>query len=121
MEYAGEKISKAESLRRCELGNDCIFALDDEHDLDGNAPSNPARYLNHSCDPNCEAVPADGRLWIVARRGIAAGEELTFNYSYDLVDYREHPCHCGASECVGYIVAEEFFAHVRKQHTPAQS
>jgi SET domain-containing protein len=55
----------------------------------------------------------------VARRGIQAGEEITFNYGYDLEDYREHPCRCGATGCAGYIVAEEFFGHVRKQRVLA--
>jgi hypothetical protein len=89
--------------------------------LDGNVPWNPARFLNHSCDPNCEAEPDGGRVWIVARRGIRAGEEITFNYGYDLQDYREHPCRCGAADCVGYIVAAEFFEHVKWQRrlTPA--
>jgi len=116
IEYVGERISKAESLRRCAQGNQCIFALDEEHDLHGNVPWNRARFLNHSCTPNCEATLNDGRIWIVARSSIAAGEELTFNYGHDLVDYREHPCNCGANECVGFIVAGEFYAHVRKQN-----
>ena len=116
MEYVGEIISKAESLRRCEQGNHFIFALDERDDLDGNVPWNPARFLNHGCAANCEAMPDDDRIWIVARRDIAAGDELTFNYGYDLVDYGEHPCRCGAPECVGYIVAEEFFEHMRKQN-----
>jgi SET domain-containing protein len=115
IEYVGEKINKAESLRRCESANAYIFSLDDTHDLDGNVPWNPACFLNHSCDPNCEAEPDGGRVWIVARRGIRAGEELTFNYGYDLEDYREHPCRCGADGCAGYIVAEEFFDHVKWQ------
>ena len=115
IEYVGEKITKAESLHRCESANEYIFSLDDESDLDGNVPGNPARFLNHSCDPNCEAEPDGGRVWIVARRGIRAGEEITFNYGYDLEDYREHPCRCGAADCIGYIMAEEFFEHVRWQ------
>lgn len=120
IEYVGEPISKAESLRRCERGENCIFALSDEQDLDGNLPGNPARFLNHSCMPNCEAIWENGRIWIVARRNIKQGKELTFNYGYDLVDYREHRCCCGASQCVGYIVAEEFFEHVRSQRGPSQ-
>jgi hypothetical protein len=114
IEYVGEKISKAESLRRCQAGNPCLFSLDAETDLDGNAPWNPARFLNHSCAPNCDAELIGGRIWIVARRRIRAGEELTFNYGYDLQDYREHPCHCGAPDCVGFIVAEEFFPSLRR-------
>ena len=112
VEYLGERISKRESLRRCERNNEYIFALNDEEDLDGNVPWNPARYLNHSCAPNCDAELQDGRIWIIARRDIQPGEEITFNYGYDLENYREHPCRCGSAQCVGYIVAEEFFRHV---------
>jgi SET domain-containing protein len=119
IEYVGDKITKAESLRRCEADNEYIFTLDDEHDIDGNVSWNPARFINHSCAPNCEAALEAGRVWIVALRDIAAGEELTFDYGYDLVDYREHPCRCRAPECVDYIVAEEFFEHVRRQNTLA--
>jgi len=115
IEYIGERITKDESLRRCEANNEYIFTLNDELDLDGNVPWNPARLLNHSCAPNCEAELDEDRIWIVALRDIKAGEELTFNYGYDLENYREHPCRCGAVECVGYIVAEEFLEHVRKQ------
>jgi hypothetical protein len=113
IEYVGEKISKRESLVRCEQNNEYIFALGDEWDLDGNVSWNPARFLNHSCEPNCEARLEEGRIWVVTRREVRAGEELTFNYGYDLESYREHPCHCGAAGCVGYLVAEEFFSDVR--------
>ena len=115
IEYVGEIITKQESLARCEQSNEYIFALDETRDLDGNVDGNPARFLNHSCEPNCEAQLIDGRIWLVAMREVRAGEELTFNYSYDLADYREHPCRCGAASCVGYIVAEEFFEYVRRQ------
>jgi len=119
VEYLGERISKAESVRRCEAQNWFIFGLDEEFDLDGNVEWNPARFLNHSCGPNCEAVCEQGRVWIVALRYIQPGEEITFNYGYDLTDYAEHPCQCGASNCVGYIVAEELFDHVARAKYPA--
>jgi SET domain-containing protein len=109
VEYRGERISKDESLKRCEAGNPCIFALDEHFDLDGGVNSNPARFINHSCAPNCEAVWIGGLIFIVALRNIQLGEEITFNYGYDLVDYRQHPCHCGDPTCVDYIVAEVFF------------
>jgi SET domain-containing protein len=115
IEYVGERVTRAESLRRCELNNPYIFRLDEGHDLDGDVECNPARFINHSCDPNCDAELIDGRIWIIARRAITAGEELTFNYGYDLQDYQDYPCACGASQCVGFIVAEEFFEHVRTQ------
>jgi hypothetical protein len=60
-------------------------------------------------------VLQEGRIWIVAVRTITADEELTFNYGYDLEDYREHPCRCGAAGCVGFVVAEEFFPHLRSR------
>jgi hypothetical protein len=113
IEYAGERITKAESLRRCEAQNWFIFGLDEEFDLDGNFEWNPARFLNHSCSPNSEALCEKGRVWIAALRDIRLGEEITFNYGYDLDDYAEHPCQCGAPECVGYIVAEELFIQIR--------
>jgi len=115
VEYVGERISKEESLRRCADGNTRIFQLDDEWDLDGDVDSNPARWLNHSCLPNCEARLDEGRIWITSVRRIAAGEELTFNYGYDLADLEEHPCRCGTAECVGFIVAEEFHELVRRK------
>lgn len=115
LEYEGEKITKKESLARCERNNEYIFALDDEYDLDGNVTWNPARFLNHSCAPNCEALLQEGGIWVVSIRNITAGEELTFNYGYDLEDWREHPCCCGAICCVGYIVAEEFFEDVQRR------
>jgi uncharacterized protein len=116
IEYVGRKITKAESLKRCEADNAYIFTLDAEHDLDGDVEWNPARFINHSCAPNCEAELENGHIWIVALRDIAVGEELSFNYGYDLADYREHPCRCSTPECVGYMVAEEFFELVRRQN-----
>jgi SET domain-containing protein len=113
IEYIGEKISKAESARRIDSDNEFIFTLDDEFDLDGKVDWNPARFINHSCDPNCEAEIDGHRVWIIALRDLKAGEELSFNYGYDLVDYHEHPCRCGANECVGFMVAEEHFDKVR--------
>ena len=115
IEYVGERIDKRTSLERCRQGNHCLFHLDENWDLDGDVPWNPARLLNHSCAPNCDAELIDGHIWMVARRAIGAGEEVTFNYGYDLTDYREQPCRCGSPACVGFIVAEELFGHVLAQ------
>jgi SET domain-containing protein len=120
IEYLGEKIDKQESVRRCEANNQYIFALNDREDLDGNVDWNPARYINHSCSPNCEVEWDGSHIWIVAKRAIKAGEEITFNYGYDLVDYREYPCACASANCVGYIVAEQFFERVRKAYSQSQ-
>ncbi len=115
IEYLGERITKAESARRCEQNNPYIFSIDETWDLDGNVSLNPARFINHSCAPNCESQYTDGRIWIVALREIPTGEEITFNYGYDLDDLEDHPCCCGAPNCIGFIVAEEFFAQARRK------
>jgi hypothetical protein len=113
VEYAGERIDKRESMDRCEAGNQCLFYWDDQHDIDGRVDWNPARFANHSCSPNCEARREGDRIWLISIRDIQADEEITFNYGYDLEAYRQYPCRCGASNCVGFIVAEEYFELVR--------
>jgi uncharacterized protein len=113
IEYVGEKITKDEAFKQCELNNEYIFYLDEQFDLNGKVSWNPARLINHSCAPNCDAECIEGRIWLIANRPIRAGEEVTFNYNYDLEDYQSHPCRCGAPECVGYIVAEEYFELLR--------
>jgi len=115
IEYVGERIDKRESLRRCEQNNEYIFTLNEQYDLDGNVEGNLARFLNHSCTPNCEAEVGDDQIWIVTSRDVRAGEELTFNYGFDLEDYQQYICHCRSPHCVGYMVAEEFFDHVSRQ------
>lgn len=115
IEYVGERISKEESLRRRKKGNFFVFIVTEDFDIDGDVKWNPARFINHSCAPNCEARQEDGHIWIIALRDIQAGEELTFNYGYDLQDYEEHPCACGAPGCVGYMIAQEHFEDVRQK------
>ncbi len=114
IEYVGERITKAEADRReavriaaREAGGDgCVyvFELNKRHDIDGDVPWNPARLINHSCAANCEPQVIRGRIWIVARRDIAADEELGYDYGFDYEDWRLHPCRCGTKACVGYIV-----------------
>jgi uncharacterized protein len=121
IEYLGERITKAESLVRCEEENAYIFTLDDQYDLDGDMPWNPARWANHSCSPNCEAYDVEGQIWLFSKREIQAGEEITFNYGYDLEDYQEHPCACGSPACVGFMVAEEFFGVIQRRRDPGMT
>jgi SET domain-containing protein len=115
IEYVGDRVDKTESSRRCEDGNPFIFTINTDWDIDGNVDWNPARFLNHSCSPNCEAQQEDDRIWIVALRDIETGEELTFNYGYDLSEWRDYPCGCGAAACLGFIVAAEHHPAVRRQ------
>jgi SET domain-containing protein len=108
-------VTKPESIELCRMGNEFIFSVNEEYDLDGNIPTNLARFINHSCAPNCEAHVEAGEVWMMALRDIQLGEEITFNYGYDLEDYRDHPCSCGGASCVGYIVGEQFFERLRGQ------
>lgn len=73
-----------------------LFALDDEWTIDGSARTNVARYINHSCDPNCEAEIHDGRIYILSTRDIDVGEELTIDYGDEYFDefIRPHGCKC---------------------------
>ena len=67
-----------------------------------------AMFINHSCDPNCETVEEDGRIWIMAIRAIAAGEEITYDYClYDSAGEDEAICNCGAKNCRGTMYSED--------------
>jgi len=113
--YIGEKISRAESARRLQAGNAYIFHLNYRYALDGETLANTARYINHSCDPNCVVEKTHDTLWIVALRDIKEGEELSYNYGYDLERYKDNPCNCGAKNCCGYILAQQYWERI--QHT----
>ena len=114
IEYTGELITKPEALRREELrlargrrgGDDCVYVFDlnKRLDLDGRTRRNVARLINHSCAPNCRAENIRGRIWIIARREIPAGEELTFDYGFAFAEWSRHPCQCGSKGCAGFIV-----------------
>jgi hypothetical protein len=64
-------------------------------------------FINHSCDPNCETVEEDGRIWINAIRNIAAGEEITYDYCLYDSDEDEAICNCGAKNCRGTLYSKE--------------
>ena len=124
VEYTGERISKVEAkrreqarlarLRRGRDGSVYIFVLNKRHDLDGRTAKNVARLINHSCAPNCRAETIRGHIWIVARRDIPAGEELTFDYGFSYAEWRLHPCRCGSARCVGFIVNNDQRWRVRR-------
>lgn len=124
IQYLGEKISKKESQRRAleweekarkkGAGLVYIFELNKKWDLDGQVGKNPARYINHSCDGNCEAINDEDEIWIVSRKAIAKGEELSYDYGYNMEHFLDHPCKCGSKNCVGYIVREDQRKKVKK-------
>jgi len=117
VEYTGERITKAEAARREEQrlarrqrGQNhsvYIFELNARYDLDGRTRGNVARLINHSCAPNCRVTVERGRIWIVARRDIAPGEEIAFDYGLNFSEWRNHACRCGAVRCAGFIIAQD--------------
>ena len=104
IQYIGAKIAKEESDRRLAAGNVYIFGLNERYSLDGDTPKNTARYINHSCDPNCQTEQFGNTIWIVSIKDIQAEEELTYNYGYEVDDTPADLCHCGAHNCCGYIL-----------------
>ena len=119
VEYTGEKISKKEGFKRQEIqfqksrkdklkGMDYIFELNKGFSIDGDTPDNAAKYINHSCEPNCEVKILKSRIWIFSKKDIKKGEELSYNYGYGLEDFKKfrRKCRCGAKKCIGYMVAQ---------------
>jgi uncharacterized protein len=112
--YIGEKITHEESERRLAAGNVYVFGLDERYAIDGSTRKNTARYINHSCDPNCQTEQFGRLIWIVAIRDIQAGEELTYNYGYELNDEPTEPCHCGAKHCCRYILGPQYWDRLKE-------
>lgn len=116
IEYIGERISEEEADRRYDdtkmkRHHTFLFTLDDGTVIDAAVGGNDARFINHSCAPNCEAVIEDGHIYIEAIRTIQPGEELVYDYQYERTDDTDdsdealYPCHCGAPNCRGTILA----------------
>jgi SET domain-containing protein len=116
IEYVGEIISWDEALRRhphdpSDPNHTFYFHIDEEHVIDAKVGVNSSRWINHSCKPNCEAEVDDGRVFIRARRNIAAGEELFYDYGLVIDEpytpklKAEYPCWCGAKNCRGTLLA----------------
>ncbi len=104
IEYTGEKITQRESRAREARyrmrGTIWCFDLNRRWVIDANVGGNDARFVNHSCRPNCYSQIIDGRIWIRAARNIEAGEELTYNYNTN--GDAGIPCQCRAG-CTGRL------------------
>lgn len=115
VEYTGDRISNDEADRRYDEDgmtrhHTFLFTLDDDTCVDGDVPTNKARLINHSCDPNCEAVIDDDRIWIYALRNIQPGVELAYDYKYERTGdikamEKFYVCRCGSEKCRGSIMA----------------
>jgi SET domain-containing protein len=119
VEYRGQRTtweigSERQGLDPDEPYHTFLFEVEDGRVIDARVRGNAARWINHSCDPNCEALEdEDGRVFIHARRTIRAGEELAYDYRLN-VDGRvtramreAYACRCGAARCRGSLLNEK--------------
>jgi SET domain-containing protein len=116
IEYVGERISHAEADRRHadkdpEDGHTFLFTIDAKTVIDAGVGGNISRFINHSCDPNCEVILDDGRPFVESIRAIQVGEELAYDYNLtrapdDLPEIAKvFACRCGAATCRGTMLA----------------
>jgi SET domain-containing protein len=116
IEYKGQRATWAQAMRRPDSDPDdpahtFLFELDDGRVIDARVRGNAARWINHSCVPNCVTFEDDrGRVFIEARRAIKPGEELTYDYQL-IVDGRltkkeraSYTCRCGKRGCRGTLL-----------------
>ncbi len=104
IEYIGKRIPSAVADT---LNNSYIFTVNRKIDIDGSPRWNTARYANHSCRPNCESVIRRGRVFIVARKNIAPGEELTYDYGKDFFNEFIKPFGCKCVKCLAKPVLKK--------------
>ena len=114
IEYAGERLTPAQAdARYPELPgpqHTMLFAVDDDVVIDAAVRGNAARWINHSCDPNCDAIVEDKRIWIETIRDVRRGEELSYDYQLELetrhtpAAKRMYACHCGSPRCRGTLL-----------------
>ena len=115
VEYGGERVSHDEADRRYEHkphddNHTFLFTLNARTVIDGGAGGTAARFINHSCEPNCESVIQGGRIYIEAIRTIQPGTELSYDYMIDR-DATDPPdidtifaCRCGSAHCRGTML-----------------
>lgn len=117
IEYAGERLTPKQADERYPDDGDrhhtFLFAIDDDIVVDAAVNGNDARFLNHSCDPNCDVIVEDQRLWIETIRDVEPGEELAYDYAFILEERhtpaakKRYPCNCGAANCRRTILAKK--------------
>jgi uncharacterized protein len=102
IEYTGQKIDYVEARRRSIRHHVYLFWLNDIWAIDGAIGGSGAQFINHSCDPNLVARVRGGRIFLVSRRQIATGDELTLDYHLE-GDGPEIRCSCGSKACKGSL------------------
>ncbi|XP_074207978.1 histone-lysine N-methyltransferase NSD2 isoform X1 [Camelus bactrianus] len=113
IEYVGELIDEEECMARIRRAHEndithfYMLTIDKDRIIDAGPKGNYSRFMNHSCQPNCETlkwtVNGDTRVGLFAVCDIPAGTELTFNYNLDCLGNEKTVCRCGASNCSGFL------------------
>jgi SET domain-containing protein len=130
-EYIGERITHAEADRRYDDDSmhehhTFLFTVSSRTVIDATVDGNDSRYINHSCDPNCESEVVRGRVYVLALRDIAEGEELHYDYAYQRdgteseVEEGQYRCRCGTRLCRGSIM-EPRDDFLRRQRSEARA
>jgi len=114
-EYTGEKVANAIADK---MPGRYLFELDDQWTIDGSPRSNTARYINHSCDPNCDADVYDGHILIHAMRDIESGEELLYDYGDEYFEEFIRKVGCKCKKCTTGWVRPKDHATVLYELTP---
>jgi SET domain-containing protein len=110
IEYTGERVSWEAAPDNDDDPHTFNFGLESGDVINPEVGGNDARWINHSCDPNCEAVEEDDRIFIYALRNIRPGEELLYDYHMELDEpvtesaKKKFACHCGSSNCRGTMI-----------------
>lgn len=120
VEYTGPRITKELADEKHQNSpTTYLFGIGDgAMVIDGHGT---AMFINHSCDPNCEANEKAGRVWIMAIRNIAAGEELTYDYNLYDGDERDARCNCGAKTCRGTMYSLDEIRRRRRASNAARA
>lgn len=98
IEYYGVLLTRAEAD---EKGGKYLFEINSRRVIDGSPRQNIARYINHSCRPNCETDIVKGKVYIYAKRNIKEDEELTYDYGKEYFDDFIKPYGCKCLKCLG--------------------
>lgn len=118
IEYKGKLITDKEADRRysrvhAHSPHTMLFSLEGGWVIDATRRGNSARWINHSCAPNCDIEEEGRRIFIESRRDIHPGDELTYDYNLQIGEKhtkaakREHACFCRARRCRGTMLGEE--------------
>ena len=107
IEYTG-KLSPISEIDQVDGDDIYWLAVDETYAIDGNHRDNPARFANHSCEPNCFLEKSSGAFSIMSNRDISKGEELSIDYGWGLDGLFQRKCRCGTPSCIGYVISSPY-------------